>query len=232
MAPFAPSVPGEPLSFLYALLLGIVLGVVWDVFRTMRVWRGGDAGQSVWSNKLRSYNRRRSPYPILRIQKKCPGEQHVSHHFLWTFFEDLLFMLIAGISFLLFCFDINMGIVRWYLLLGVIAGFLLYYHTIGRLVIAWSALIGAFVRATMVFIYNYTLYYVVVLLTFFANRMLRLLRMMVHIGYDRFVFAALAAETKKRLDRAHAYRMSWNKGKKDGREKKKDNQTASLSAQS
>lgn len=230
MAPFAPSVPGEPLSFLYALLLGIALGVLWDVFRTMRVWRGGDAGQSAWSIKLRRYRRRHSPYPIFRMKRNDAEKPHVSHHFLWTFLEDLLFMMIAGISFLLFCFDINMGIVRWYLLLGVIAGFLLYYHTIGRLVIAWSALIGAFVRATLVFFYNYTLYYVVVLLTFLVNRLLRLLRMMVHIFYDRFVFAALAAETKKRLDQAHAYRMSWNKGKKNGREKNKDKQTAPFPA--
>lgn len=61
---------------------------------------------------------------------------------LTVFLEDLLFSLIAALS-TAYCFTlINYGQVRLFLLVGEVAGFLLYYNTVGALVALQARLLA------------------------------------------------------------------------------------------
>ncbi|MBE6565321.1 MAG: hypothetical protein E7655_08625 [Ruminococcaceae bacterium] len=98
---------------LYALLIGICLGGVYDLFRMARVAREVTA-----SGERRTHGRFE---PLL------------------LFFEDLLFWLIASLSVILFLFHANEGKIRWFALVFCALGFALYGLTVGRLVMRISA---------------------------------------------------------------------------------------------
>ena len=101
---------GRQLSLvLYSLILGAVLGVVFDILRVSRVlisYRGNEG----------------------RIRR-------VSDTFLSViaFIEDILFASVSAVLLILFCFKVNRGISRSFILFGAAVGFVLYYFTLGRL---------------------------------------------------------------------------------------------------
>lgn len=47
------------------------------------------------------------------------------------FFEDLLFCIMAAVLFMLCCFNVSLGIIRMFILFGVVAGFFFYKFTVG-----------------------------------------------------------------------------------------------------
>lgn len=101
---------GSQLSLvLYSLILGAVLGVIFDILRISRVlftYRGNEG-----------------------------SIRRVSDTFLSviTFIEDILFASVSAVLLILFCFKVNRGISRSFLLFGAAVGFILYYFTLGRL---------------------------------------------------------------------------------------------------
>jgi len=99
----------EQLSLmLYALILGALLGAVFDILRITRVivaYRGG----AEISSGLR----------------RCV--------FVLCLIEDIAFAVISAIVLVLFCFKANGGTSRGYILFGALVGFALYLETLGRL---------------------------------------------------------------------------------------------------
>lgn len=93
---------------LYALMLGAVLGAVFDLLRITRVivaYRGG-----------------------AEIGK---GLQKIV--FALCFIEDIAFAVFSAVALVLFCFKANGGASRGYILFGALVGFALYLATVGRL---------------------------------------------------------------------------------------------------
>ena len=94
--------------FLYSIIFGIVLAVIYDIFR------------------------------IIRIAFK--------HSAIVVFFEDILYCLIWTLSLIMLIFCANYGVIRWFSLFGSIAGFYIYYNTIGRIVISLANVIISFIK--------------------------------------------------------------------------------------
>lgn len=55
-----------------------------------------------------------------------------------VFVMDILYFLAAGLSVFLFVLAYNQGEFRFYLILGMIFGFLIYYFTFGAFILKWS----------------------------------------------------------------------------------------------
>lgn len=57
----------------------------------------------------------------------------IPHGSWWTGFEDVVYWLYVGCSVFLLLFHQNDGILRWYAILGVLAGMLFYNLTVSRI---------------------------------------------------------------------------------------------------
>lgn len=127
---------------LYALLLGLFFGVLYDTLRITRMLAGVTPvhiKHVAWASKL----------PCRHIGRigKGPVSAFVFIHLL-----DILYGLSTGACFCVFLYALNNGRFRWYLLLGCMLGFLVYYWSIGKLVLLLSGYIVAALRSVIGFI--------------------------------------------------------------------------------
>ena len=102
--------------FFHSLLLGVVLGCFYDLFR------------------------------ITRIAFIIPA--------LLVLVEDLLFFLFSSIVLFGFMLENSYGQIRWFILLGVALGWVIYYFTAGSLVMKCSAQIIATIRRILAFLWR------------------------------------------------------------------------------
>ena len=124
---------------LYALLLGLFFGVLYDSLRIVRMLAGITPVhiQSVsWTRRL----------PCRHIGKLGRG---VISELLFVHLLDILYGLSTGASFCVFLYALNNGRFRWYLLLGCVLGFMAYYWSAGRLVMYLSGYIVAVLRSVI-----------------------------------------------------------------------------------
>ncbi len=123
------------LAWLYfdALLLGIGLGALYDLFRLTRVFLGVH------------YSRRAARrLQEMRLPLLTPYKKHAESRALGVvvFFEDLFFCLAAGVALVLLFYEANNGKFRFPVLIAAAAGFLLYRGTLGRIVMLFSEVIA------------------------------------------------------------------------------------------
>ena len=119
--------------YLYAMMLGLLLGAFYDVFRITRVFLG------VHYSRRTARNLQDIHLPLLPPHKKKKESRALG---LVVFFEDLLFCLMVGISLIVLFYVANNGKFRFPVLICVGAGFLLYRGTLGRLVMLFSEVIA------------------------------------------------------------------------------------------
>ena len=130
--------------YVLAVVVGIGLGALYDVFRISRVFFG--VRYSRWGETLQA----RVHLPFI-----SPPKKHKKNPFLATiiFFEDLLFGILSGIAMILLFYLENNGKIRFPALLCATGGFFLYRATLGRLVMLCSDMIAfcmsVFVRYTV-----------------------------------------------------------------------------------
>ena len=124
--------------YLYALLLGIGLGLVYDALRITRVLLGAHYSRRA-ARRLQEIS-----LPLLCARKKKTESRALG---IVVFLEDLLFCLFAAIAMILLFYEANHGKIRFPALLCVGVGFLLYRSTLGRPVMLFSEVI-AFVLET------------------------------------------------------------------------------------
>jgi spore cortex biosynthesis protein YabQ len=144
------------LALLYSAGVGAVLGVLYDVFRIMRV--------------------------AMKPSQKMPAGLRAVYNVIGDaiiFFEDILFSIVASVVVTVFLFHINNGQVRWFVLAGAGIGFALYYITVGRLVIMCAEAIISFIRALIHFILSLTLFPAARAIRFIGRLLTRLL---LHLG--------------------------------------------------
>ncbi len=112
------------LSAALSVLVGVLLGAVYDVIRFFRV---------LFSADVRS--------PFVKKGEKRRGGAWLSY--LFVTLGDLLFFVAAAVCMCVFFFLTGDGRMRAYALFGAYCGFLLYYHTVGRLFIGICAYLAA-----------------------------------------------------------------------------------------
>ena len=71
-----------------------------------------------------------------------------------VFVHDVLFWLVVSIVFVIFIYYVNKGMTRLVMISASCLGFLVYYHTAGRIVIFFSASIIGFIRYIFNVIYK------------------------------------------------------------------------------
>ena len=161
------SVVGRASAIPEAFLFGILLGMLYDVFRILRTALGlrntgktGNDRLSAWTERRRKETRKR----ILPEREKSYEQRKKHSGDMILFVLDLLFSLLCGVGMAVFLYWRSDGIVRWYLLLSVLAGFSACYFTVGVCVMRVSDAVTAGLRALCIRIYDHTLYYVLLLL--------------------------------------------------------------------
>lgn len=125
---------------LYAAGVGAILGMIYDVFRILRI------ATRPKENRL--------PKPAGKRCRLLPAGNCL--YAASVFFEDILFSLIAGIVVSIFIFNINDGQIRWFALAGAGIGFFIYYQTVGRVVIAVADVILRILRRIVAALFTIT----------------------------------------------------------------------------
>ena len=176
--PVEASFAGRASAIPEALLFGILLGVLYDIFRVLRTALGlktvrGSSRLSAWTARRRAEHRKRIfPKPESARSHtngvRCGGAV--------LFLLDLLFSLLCGVGCAVFFYWRSDGMVRWYLLLSIALGFTAYYRTVGVLVMLAADAVTSAVRSCFIRLYNGTLYYVFLLLYRLAAGLVRVTR--------------------------------------------------------
>ncbi len=109
---------------LYSLVIGVLLGTVYDVFRIIRM---AFTVPGIVADIYRG-RRHRSRFTVNVIVFIC----------------DILFFVVAAVISAIFIFYANNGRIRGIALFGSLVGFALYYNTVGRLV---TLIAGSVIRA-------------------------------------------------------------------------------------
>ncbi|MBQ7334900.1 MAG: spore cortex biosynthesis protein YabQ [Clostridia bacterium] len=132
--------------YLYALILGMCLGAIYDLLRITRVFLG------VHYSRRAAKRLQEIRLPFLSPYRKKKENRALG---IVVFFEDLFFCIFAGIAMILLFYIQNNGKIRFPAFLCAGAGILLYRATLGRLVMLFSEVI-AFVIETAV---RYTVFF-------------------------------------------------------------------------
>ena len=102
------SLSDECLIFLYSIILGAVLGVVFDVFRVIRAV--------------------------------------IPHNSFFVAFEDIIFMLIWTFSLVIFSVELSGGNIRFFCFVGSFLGFIIYFFSVGKIVITFIRSVSSLIR--------------------------------------------------------------------------------------
>lgn len=150
----------QTVILLYALFVGALIGALYDIFRISRVML---TGVGIGGNKTSS-QRLEIVIQSLRSSKKANDGRRIKIKRrlkaikdrvvgVIIFFEDILFFLISSLLLTVFLFQVNFGELRLYIYLGAVAGFLLYYNTVGRISAVLSGTTVSLVRLVLNFIF-------------------------------------------------------------------------------
>lgn len=138
--------------FLYALFMGVLFGMLYDIFRISRVMLTGvgiGAGRAA-SERIDLITKRIRSHPVGEFTMVGKIKNRMITAII--FVEDLLFFVICAILFTIFLYELNFGQPRLYICLATVAGFALYYNTVGRLVAAMSGIAVSLIRLFLTFL--------------------------------------------------------------------------------
>ncbi len=129
---------GIPLSvqlsaFVYSILTGALLGVLYDCFRVLRVL----TGVSAYTNSTRKVYAYSLPL-IGRIRRQRLSDKRRALRLVCLTVGDVLFAFLAGCVFSVFLYHAASGSFRWFYIFGCAVGFFLYYFTLGKIVMLSS----------------------------------------------------------------------------------------------
>lgn len=137
---------------LYSLTVGVFLGVLWDVFRIVRiVCYGKRKGGSFAPIRLPSNKK-----DVGRALRLCHTQKFLSVSGITIFLSDLVFCLTAAVSVIILLFHLNGGEIRGFALFGAAAGFTVYYFTVGKLTVLFSDFIINGVKKVITLILSVT----------------------------------------------------------------------------
>lgn len=191
---------------LCSLLCGLALGMLYDVFRIFRIMTGTEHQTGGYPRKdkkegstARHFDKSRKYPEVLPVPKfmrpvygstvritgilnrEKNGKRHCLRSILLQlllFFEDILFFLIAGCVIALLLYYTNDGQFRGMAVFGVVSGFVLYYFTVGKLVIS--------VSRALVFAIKAVLAYTILLVAFPSALLFKALKLVTQKIHGRF----------------------------------------------
>lgn len=127
------------LMVLQFLIPGIFLGLIYDIFRIIRIMRN-DSTQRLSEMIRKRFFSQEKEQPKKKIKNSQKREN------ILIFIEDIFFFLIVAVTEILAVYYFNDGEIRIYCLLFSAIGFICYQKTVGRLVISLSKKIVYFIR--------------------------------------------------------------------------------------
>lgn len=98
-----------------------------------------------------------------------------------VFVQDMLFFLLCAIATFLFLLTSTDGVVRVFLMVGEALGWIIYYFTLGQLVMKVSKTIIAAIKAVLRFLLRYLLYPIWLLIYNLISLLMRPIRFFVQI---------------------------------------------------
>lgn len=157
---------------LYALIVGAVLGIIWDIFRVTRI--------AAFGRK----KRQKSifvPLPadteaLKQILRVDTSEKHSVIANVGVFLSDLGFCVFSAICVILMLFHISDGVVRGFAFAGAFIGFAIYYFTVGRLTVIFSDAIIRILKRLLRFVLSLTLFPILKLLRGIAKKALSIIK--------------------------------------------------------
>ena len=115
----------------YAVLFGIFMGVFYDANRILRVFFGVRY-DGVGTQKIADLN---LPFIKKPLGNKSGKQTGRALRYTIVFLGDFFCFVAAGIGIIILNYSYNSGEFRYFTVLGVILGFLLYYFSVGKLTI-------------------------------------------------------------------------------------------------
>ncbi|MBQ8392562.1 MAG: spore cortex biosynthesis protein YabQ [Clostridia bacterium] len=112
----------------HSVILGFYLGIIYDIVRIIRCFFGV---------KYRCVIKRLDKLWIKSEEKKL----NKIYESVLMGITDILFFVIVTCIMASFIYSVNSGNVRWYIYLFAFVGFLLYYLTVGKIIISLSSII-------------------------------------------------------------------------------------------
>ena len=134
---------GEYSAFVNALLLGIIFGIIYDVFRILRISR---VPYLAPKGKF---------YELIKIPERKKAKTKAQKNFfalsdtVMTLIEDIAFWLIASLGEILFIYHVNGGVIRIYFIICTFVGAALYFFTIGKVTMYFSVRIIFLIRCLL-----------------------------------------------------------------------------------
>ena len=139
-------------AMLYAGVCGVLCGVFYDLFRLSRVLLG-ISEYTRFGRKLYTHR-----FPLIgSMSRVTSGKIRVVTEFWIVILEDVLFAAAAGCVFNVFLYQAASGCFRWFYLFFAGSGFLIYYFTVGRVVMLSSEILIYLLRL----IARYVLYFII-----------------------------------------------------------------------
>lgn len=131
---------------LMSVVLGLAFGAIYDVVRIFRTLLGVSYVNK-FSDRLKKVKLPfiKNPYNFQKSKRKIAEN-------IMVFLTDMAYFLVITAVMTVYTYHVNSGIVRWYIFGGAIVGILLYYVTLGRLIISVSECIAFFIRAFVLYI--------------------------------------------------------------------------------
>ena len=157
------------LLLLHSFLFGAFLGILNDVNRIVRVFFGVSYSQK----SFRSLYARDLPLIHRPLVRQSSGKIKRGVLGVLIFFQDLFLMTAGGVGVVLLQYEYNSGRPRFFCLPALILGFLIYYFTIGRIVMLLSEGIVFVIRATGLVLGSCILYPFVKIFHFFVKKLIK-----------------------------------------------------------
>lgn len=145
-----PAISEQISVIFFALLLGVFLGALYDLFRVTRVFIGVRYSKTLiklWDKKL----------PLIGVHRFGRGK-NITDKIKGAVIsvEDILFFVLSGCIVSVFIYRYCYGILRWYVFFGAILGFAAYYVTVGRVVLTVAEFIMFLVVTFAKYVFFFT----------------------------------------------------------------------------
>lgn len=145
----------SPIQILFmmiaSLAFGMCAGVLNDVNRIVKVFFGSEHYRKKNFEKLYSIK-----LPILGRSIDTPQKSRITEGILpvLAFFQDITFFCFSGIGVAIINYYFNNGRARIYTPIAVITGFIIYYFTVGRVVIFFSEIPVFVIKALILIVFE------------------------------------------------------------------------------
>lgn len=171
-------------SFLGAVSLGVIFGILYDIFRILRISRMPHIAPAG-----KFYDRIAMPKKDGKKHKNVKKILHISDSAI-TIIEDILFWLIITLSEILFIYHVNGGEIRIYFFVCNFIGAAIYFFTAGKLMMFFS------VRS--IFIFRCLLYWLIYIIIYPVRKILSLFKRILMFMYTKIMYPAIMRSRNRR----------------------------------